>query len=376
MPSGVGARNHHEPHATALASSFRSTALTMDWFDGRGPRCTLLAYIDDATSKLLELRFARSESTFDYFAATERYLRRDGKPVAFYSDKASIFRVNAREAIAGVGYTQLGRAMQSLNIDVICANTPAAKGRIERAHQTLQDRLVNELRLRGICDREAGNVYLDEFREDYNVVSLACRDTGAMRIASCSRRMTDAAYSPGKNNGDSPTTSPCTTSACCTSSTTRRQRIRPVANSSMYAKTKTAPFTSSTLAQGSRPALSRGHACKPGHSRREQGPQPHSSHHSASAAAARSRTPANEAHAPARPRQVRKAMGIQEALHAIPKRARKPQTYPPMQLSVTPPAHQDPLARVLLGPKETQPCLGLSCRPRQPAPRTKHQRPR
>ena len=78
------------------------------------------------------------------------------------------FRVNAKEAIAGVGYTQVGRAMQSLNIDVICANTPAAKGSVERAHQTLQDRLVKELRLRGICDREAGNVPLDEFREDYN----------------------------------------------------------------------------------------------------------------------------------------------------------------------------------------------------------------
>jgi transposase len=139
-----------------------------EWFEQRGPRCTLLVYVDDATSKLMELRFARSESTFDYFAATERYLNRYGKPVAFYSDKASIFRVNAKEAIAGVGYTQFGRAMQSLNIDVICANTAAAKGRVERANQTLQDRLVKELRLRGICDREAGNAYLDEFREDYN----------------------------------------------------------------------------------------------------------------------------------------------------------------------------------------------------------------
>jgi hypothetical protein len=67
-------------------------------------------YVDDATSKLLELRFARTESTFDYFAVTERYLKRYGKPVAFYSDKASIFRVKAKEAIAGVGYTQFGRA--------------------------------------------------------------------------------------------------------------------------------------------------------------------------------------------------------------------------------------------------------------------------
>jgi transposase len=128
-----------------------------DWFEGRGPRCTLLVFVDDATGQLMELRFARSETTFDYFAATEHYLRRYGKPVAFYSDKASIFRVNAKEALAGVGFTQFGRAMKDLNIDVICANSPAAKGRVERAHQTLQDRLVKELRLHGISDREAGN---------------------------------------------------------------------------------------------------------------------------------------------------------------------------------------------------------------------------
>jgi SAM-dependent methyltransferase len=104
----------------------------------------------------MELRFARSESTFDYFAATESYLRRYGKPVAFYSDKLSVFRVTAKEAVGGIGYTQFGRAMRDLNIDIICANTPAAKGRVERAHQTLQDRLVKELRLREISDRDTG----------------------------------------------------------------------------------------------------------------------------------------------------------------------------------------------------------------------------
>ena len=126
--------------------------------------------------------------------------------MAFYSDKASIFRVNAKEAMAGVGYTQFGRAMQQLNIDIICANTPAAKGRVERAHQTRQDGLVKELRLRGICDRETGNAYLDEFREDYNRRSLARRDTHATRTASCSRRMTSAASSPGNSADDSRTT--------------------------------------------------------------------------------------------------------------------------------------------------------------------------
>jgi hypothetical protein len=90
-------------------------------------------YIDDATSRLMELRFVRSESTFDYFESTHDYLRRHGKPVAFYSDKASIFRVNAKDAKAGDGFTQFGRAMFELNIDTIFANSPAAKGRVERA---------------------------------------------------------------------------------------------------------------------------------------------------------------------------------------------------------------------------------------------------
>ncbi len=138
------------------------------WFEDRGPRCTLLVYVDDATSRLMELRFVASESAFDYFASTRAYLERYGKPVAFYSDKASIFRVGASEARKTAGITQFGRALSELNIDIVCANTPQAKGRVERAHLTLQDRHVKELRLRGISTPEADNAYLPEFRADYN----------------------------------------------------------------------------------------------------------------------------------------------------------------------------------------------------------------
>jgi hypothetical protein len=138
------------------------------WFEDRGPQCTALVYVDDATSRLMELRFVRSESTFDYFESTRSYLRRHGKPVAFYSDKAAIFRVNAKDPRAGEGFTQFGRAMFDLNIEVICANTPAAKGRVERAHQVLQDRLVKELRLRNISDKDATNEYAAQFMEEYN----------------------------------------------------------------------------------------------------------------------------------------------------------------------------------------------------------------
>jgi hypothetical protein len=98
------------------------------WFEGRGPQCTLLVYIDDATSRLMHLQFVESESTFDYFAATRAYLERYGKPVAFYSDKHGVFRVNKKDAVGGDGMTQFGRALHALNIDIICANSSQAKG--------------------------------------------------------------------------------------------------------------------------------------------------------------------------------------------------------------------------------------------------------
>ena len=120
------------------------------WFEERGPTCNLLVYIDDATGRLMELYFTPGETTFSYFAATERYLARFGKPVAFYSDKNSIFKVNIKNALTGTGMTQFGRAMKELDIKIICANTPQVKGRVERAIQILQDRLVKEMRLRDI----------------------------------------------------------------------------------------------------------------------------------------------------------------------------------------------------------------------------------
>ncbi|SOZ73604.1 transposase, ISNCY family [Cupriavidus taiwanensis] len=138
------------------------------WFEDRAPACTLLVYVDDATSRIMELRFTHSEATFTYFAATRAYLERHGKPVAFYSDKASVFRVNKQGATSGDGHTQFARALFELNIDGICANSSQAKGRVERTHLTLQDRLVKELRLRGISTMEAANVFMSEFIADYN----------------------------------------------------------------------------------------------------------------------------------------------------------------------------------------------------------------
>jgi len=139
-----------------------------DWFEGRAPRCTLLVFIDDATSRLMHLRFVKSETTFTYFEATQQYLLKHGKPRALYSDKYSVFRSPRAEAVTGSGITQFGRAMAELGIEIICANTPQAKGRVERVNQTLQDRLVKEMRLQGISSMGEANEYAPEFIVAFN----------------------------------------------------------------------------------------------------------------------------------------------------------------------------------------------------------------
>ena len=159
-------------HQMRLRRACRGELVQIDgsphaWFEDRGPACNLLVYIDDATGELMELFFAPAESTFSYFAATRRYLARHGRPVAFYSDKHGIFRVNAKNALSGSGMTQFGRAMKALDIDIICANTPQAKGRVERANLTLQDRLVKELRLQGISTIEKANDFVPAYLEDF-----------------------------------------------------------------------------------------------------------------------------------------------------------------------------------------------------------------
>jgi transposase len=139
-----------------------------DWFEGRAEACVLLVFIDDATGQLVQLLFVESESFFSYCQAAEGYFKQCGKPVAFYSDKHGIFRVNVPSTGVGEALTQFGRAMQELDIEIICANSPQAKGRVERVIQTLQDRLPKELRLQGISNMTDGNAYLPEFLQDFN----------------------------------------------------------------------------------------------------------------------------------------------------------------------------------------------------------------
>jgi len=136
------------------------------WFEDRGPRCCLIVFIDDATGALGALRFVPVESTRAYMETLADHLRQHGRPVALYSDRHSIFRVNRPDREGEL--TQFSRALKTLDIAPIHANTPQAKGRVERANQTLQDRLVKELRLRAISDIDAANAWLPEFIAAFN----------------------------------------------------------------------------------------------------------------------------------------------------------------------------------------------------------------
>lgn len=138
-----------------------------DWFEKRGPKCWLIAFVDDATSRLLWAEFATAEDTMTLMRLAKTYLRRFGRMLALYVDKDSIYRTTRDAAVDEQlrdeqPMTQFTRAMSELEIDVICANSPQAKGRVERGFKTHQDRLVKELRLAGISSIEAANKFLLE----------------------------------------------------------------------------------------------------------------------------------------------------------------------------------------------------------------------
>ena len=139
-----------------------------DWFEGRGPRCTLIVFIDDATSRLTALRFAPAETTKAYLSALRAHVLAHGVPLAFYSDRHGIFRINAKEAESGDGLTEFGRVAGRLRVELIQAATPQAKGRVERANQTLQDRLIKEMRLSGVCDIASAQAFAQKFIAFWN----------------------------------------------------------------------------------------------------------------------------------------------------------------------------------------------------------------
>ena len=136
-----------------------------DWFEGRSPRCTLLVFIDDATSELMALRFVRAETTADYLQVLRQYILTHGLPICLYSDRHSIFRSTSA---LNPQPTYFARALERLGIEGIQASSPQAKGRVERANQTLQDRLVKAMRLAGINDMQAANAWLPAYLSQHN----------------------------------------------------------------------------------------------------------------------------------------------------------------------------------------------------------------
>lgn len=136
-----------------------------DWFEGRAGKCCLIAFIDDATGQVLAARFFAQETTQGYFAVLRRAVQRHGVPLALYSDRHSIFTKHEAEDDKP---TQFERACLQLDIEPICANSPQAKGRIERLFQTLQDRLVKAMRLAGIDTLEQANSWLDGHLAEHN----------------------------------------------------------------------------------------------------------------------------------------------------------------------------------------------------------------
>ena len=135
------------------------------WLEQRGPRCSLLAFIDDASGALQYAQFVPVETSHAYLQALYTYVRCYGRPVAFYSDRHSIFTKHDPEDLTP---TQFERALRALDIAPILALTPQAKGRVERAFQTLQDRLVKALRLARIDTLAAANAFLPGFMYQYN----------------------------------------------------------------------------------------------------------------------------------------------------------------------------------------------------------------
>jgi transposase len=147
------------PRRACFGELVQMDASLHSWLEGRGEEMVLVAMIDDATNRVLA-RFYPGETVEAYFDLVGRWLARSGRPVAFYTDRDSIFQVASPGAQAEAR-TQFGRAMSELGIDLILARSPQAKGRVERSHGTMQDRWVKLLRLAGVTTRSAANEYVE-----------------------------------------------------------------------------------------------------------------------------------------------------------------------------------------------------------------------
>lgn len=155
------------------------------WFENRGESCSLLVLIDDATGRTYG-KFCEAETTAGYMQTMTEYINLYGVPLAVYSDKHGIFRVNNGQGTKRENFTQFGRALHELEVDQIYAHSPQAKGRVERANQTLQDRLIKEMRLADIGTIDEGNRFLEAFWPKYNkkfAVAPSCAEDAHRTLA-------------------------------------------------------------------------------------------------------------------------------------------------------------------------------------------------
>jgi transposase len=162
------------PREQAAGQLVQLDGSPFDWLEGRGPGMTLLGAIDDATSQVLALHLRPTEDLHGYATLLHHVFRTSGLPVALYGDGVNILvRTDQHwtldEQLAGTqAPTHLGRVLQELGIRYVQARSPQGKGRVERLWATLQDRLVSELRLRGIATRVGANAFLPTFLTDFN----------------------------------------------------------------------------------------------------------------------------------------------------------------------------------------------------------------
>ncbi len=142
-----------------------------DWFEGRGPRCVLMGYIDDATGTPFG-RFHDYEGTIPAMDSFKRYIKKRGIPLSVYLDKHSTYKSPKKQTIEEElanqeALSQFERALKELGVEVIHANSPQAKGRVERIFRTFQDRLIKEMRLDNLCDIDQANAFLGRYLPIY-----------------------------------------------------------------------------------------------------------------------------------------------------------------------------------------------------------------
>lgn len=152
VPHYVSERRRQRGELVQIDGSYHA------WLEERGLKTCLLVFVDDASSEILAAEFVPQENYFTYGNLCKRYFKETGVPLCFYS----------RESVVDEPVTQFQRAISGLDIEQICTNSPQAKGRVERANQTLQNRLIKEMHLLGISDYEEANLYPPVFIQDYN----------------------------------------------------------------------------------------------------------------------------------------------------------------------------------------------------------------